>query len=333
MAVISKRYFFIRTAQTIFMIWVALTFLFLMFRLMPGDFTDVMMYRGATPETVNAFRERWGLNDPLHVQYYRYLVNLLQGDAGTSVQFRRPVWEFVKYRIFNTFVLVAPGITVGYSLGGLYGLYAGMNRGSWFEKKGLIPIIFIGSFPSFFLAIAIMIVFANWLGLFPTSGLLSSSTQQLYRDAPWWRPYLTLDFGHHYFLPFLAVVLRYLRTPTLIMRTSSVEVMGQGFHYYQRITGLPGRERFKNMLKHSVLPLITLYPVSMTRAIGGLVLIEIVFNWPGIGFTLVRAVLSRDVPVLMFVFFIMATFIIIANYVVDIVYGIIDPRVQVGEDY
>jgi peptide/nickel transport system permease protein len=86
------------------------------------------------------------------------------------------------------------------------------------------------------------------------------------------------------------------------------------------------------MLKHASLPLITLYPVSMTRAIGGLVLIEIVFNWPGIGFTLVQAVLSRDFPVVQFVFFLVAAFVIVANFGVDIIYGIIDPRVSVGED-
>jgi peptide/nickel transport system permease protein len=316
------------------MILVALTFLFFLFKLMPGSFSDVMMYRGASPEMVAEFEEKWGLNDPLHIQYFNYVKNLLQGDAGVSLQFRIPVFEFVKLRIFNTFIVVAPGITMGYTLGGIYGLYLGMRRGSWIEKNGLIPIIFIGSFPSFFLAIVMVVVFAGWFDLFPTGGTLSTETRRFFgRDAPWWRTYLTADFAWHYFLPFATVVLRYLRTPTLIMRTSSVEVMGQGFHYYQRVTGLPSRVRFKNMMKHSMLPLITLYPVSMTRAIGGLVLIEIVFNWPGIGFTLVRAVLFRDIPVIMFVFFVMATFIIVANYIVDIVYGMIDPRVQVGEDY
>jgi peptide/nickel transport system permease protein len=115
------------------------------------------------------------------------------------------------------------------------------------------------------------------------------------------------------------------------MRTSVVEVLGQGFMYYHRVTGMPKIERLKMLARHSSLPVITLYPISMTRAIGGLVLVESVFNWPGVGFLLVQAVSARDYPVLMFVFMLVGIFIVLANYLVDIVYGIIDPRVQVGE--
>lgn len=331
MAAIGKRYFLFRLLQSLVMIWVAVTVLFLLFRLMPGDFTSLMTYRGADPETVEAFRERWGLNDPLYVQYYRYVTNLMQGDAGTSLQFRQPVINHVKMGIFNSFILVAPAITVAYILGSAYGLIAGTNRGSVIERHGILPIIFVGAFPSFFLAICMVLIFGTWLGWFPTSGFVSSETRQLYADAAWWRLYATSDFAHHYVLPFVTIVLRYLYLPSLIMRTSVVEVQGQGFDYFQRISGLPVSERLKTTAKHASLPVITLYPVSMTRAIGGLVLIEIVFNWPGIGFALVQAVLGRDYPVVMFVFFLIALFIIIANFLVDIVYGIIDPRVSVGE--
>lgn len=330
MAMISKRYFLLRTAQTVFMIWVMITLLFFLFRLLPGDFTSIMMYRGAGPETIAQFEEDWGLNEPLYVQYWNYMVNLLQGDAGTSLQYRRPVIDYVRMGMFNSFILVAPAITLAYILGSIYGLLAGTSRGSKLERHGIVPILFIGSFPSFFLAICLVVVFSSWLGLFPTSGMIDSETRRLFTDAPWWRSYLTLDFAHHYTLPFLAVVLRYLFLPSLIMRTSTVEVQGQGFSYYQRITGLPRMKRLKNIAKHASLPVITLYPVSMTRALGGLVLIEIVFNWPGIGYTLVTGVLSRDYPVVMFVFFLIGVFIIVANYIVDIVYGLIDPRVSVG---
>lgn len=288
------------------------------------------MFRGASPETIAQFKEEWGLNDPLYVQYWRYLTNLLQGDAGTSLQYRRPVFEYVKMGIFNSFILVAPGITLAYLLGSLYGLLAGTSRGSRLERQGIIPIIFVGSFPSFFLAIVLIVIFAGWLEIFPTSGMLSSETRRMFANAPWWRTYFTGDFAIHYALPFMAVVLRYLYLPSLIMRTSVVEVQGQGFSYYQRIAGLPKIQRLRHLAKHASLPVITLYPVSMTRAIGGLVLIEMVFNWPGIGYTLVTAVLSRDYPVVMFVFFLIGAFIVIANYVIDIVYGIIDPRVSVG---
>lgn len=323
------RYYTFRTIQTVFMLWLALTLLFFLFRLMPGDFTDQMLFAGASPEVVEQFKEEWGLNDPLYVQYWRYLLNMLQGNAGESLEFRRPVVDYVRMRIFNSFILVAPGITFAYLLGSAYGLLAGMSRGSILEKYGIVPLIFVGAFPSFVTAIFLIVIFSSWLGWFPTGGLVSAETRRLYTDAPWYGRYLTLDFLHHFVLPFTAVVFRYLFLPSLIMRTSVFEVQGQGFTFYNRITGLPTVKRFKHIAKHASLPVITLYPVSMTRAIGGLVLIEIVFNWPGIGSALVNGISGRDFPVVQFVFFLIAAFIILANYLVDIIYGIIDPRISV----
>jgi peptide/nickel transport system permease protein len=298
---------------------------------MPGDYATIMAVQGADPESIEAMREKWGLNDPLYVQYFDYWYNLLQADVGTSHMWNTPVWELVKPRIINSAILVAPGITLGYLLGSAYGLIAGTNRDSWIEKHGIVPIMFLGSMPSFFLAIGMIVVFASTLNWFPTSGMISTSTVTAFEDAPWWRMYFTKDFAAHYVLPFATVTLRYIRTPALIMRTSVVEVAGQNFNYYKRITGLPKVARLLSMTRHSSLPVITLYPISMTRAIGGLILVEMVFNWPGVGYTLVRAVFGRDFPVLMFIFILIGTFVVFANFLVDIIYGIIDPRVQLGE--
>ena len=323
------RYIAFRSVQTVFMLWLVLTMLFFFFRLMPGDFTDVMLAQGADPESVAAFEEKWGLNDPLHVQYWQYLTNFVQFDVGTSIQYRIPVWEHVNQRIFNSFILIAPAITAAYVIGSIVGTLAGRSRGSAFEKYGVLPFIVVGTFPSFFTAIVLVIVFAGWGGWFPTSGMYTAGTQAA--DAAWWEVYFTQDFAKHYILPFTAVLLRYLYLPTLIMRTSVVEVLGQDFSFYRRMTGVSEFRQKLHTAKHASLPVVTLYPVSMTRAIGGLVLIEYVFNWPGIGRTLVEAVMARDIPVVMFVFFLVGAFIIIANFVVDIVYGVIDPRVSISE--
>lgn len=325
------RYFAFRAVQTVFMLWLALTLLFFFFRMMPGDYTDLMLHQGASPESVEAFRESWGLDDPLHVQYYRYLINLLQGDAGTSLVYRVPVWGYIKNKIFNSFILIAPGITLAYLLGSAYGTIAGTNRGSVIEKYGIVPVIFLGSFPAFVTAIFLVIIFAGTLDWFPTSGMLSGAGRGTLSEVSWWRPYLSADFAHHYVLPFTAVVLRYLYLPSLVMRTSVIEVMGQAFTEYHRRTGISRFAQLRHLGKHASLPVITIYPVSMTRAIGGLVLIEAVFNWPGIGSALIESVFSRDFPIIQVVFFIVAAFIIIANFVVDVLYGIIDPRVSVGD--
>jgi peptide/nickel transport system permease protein len=299
---------------------------------MPGSFVDIMLFGGANQETIQAFKTKWGLNQPLYIQYWEYLINFLQLEMGTSLQFREPVIDFVRMKIFNTLILAAPGITVGYLLGSVIGTVMGNLRGSRFERYGIITLITVGSFPGFFIGIILILIFAVWLNIFPTSGMLSPTVSAQFADAAWWRPYLTQDFAFHYVLPFSAVVLRFLYSPTMVMRTSVVEVMGQDFNYYNRVSGLPYAKRLKHLGRHAILPVITLYPVSMTRAISGLVLIEVVFNWPGIGFALVQAVLSRDFPVVQFVFFITAAIVIISNFAVDIIYGIIDPRISVGED-
>jgi len=327
----KKRYYAFRTVQTVFMLVLVVTFLFYFFRLMPGGFENIMLQQGASEAQVEAFRQRWGLDDPLYVQYLRYMGNLLQLNAGRSIQYGVPVVEYVRMRIFNTFILIGPAITAAYIVGTLYGTLLGTKRGSKLEKHGMIPLILFSSVPSFFLAILAIILFAGVLGWFPTFGMIDPQVYTQYQNEAWWRPYLTSSFFNHYILPFSVIVIRYANTPMLIMRTSVVETMGQEFTFYHRMSGLPKWNRLRHIGKHSILPVVTLYPVTMTRAIGGLVLVETVFNWPGIGYALVNAVLARDFPVVQFVFFLVAAFIIIANFGVDILYGVVDPRVTVED--
>lgn len=324
------RFFAMRTVQTIFMLWIVITFLFFLFRLMPGDFTDIMLHDGASPEAVARFTAEWGLDQPLYVQYYQYLINFVVLDVGTSIQFRTPVFDFVKMRIFNTLILAVPAITTGYIVATLFGSLLGQKRGTRFEKVGIVGLISIGAFPGFVLGIFGIIVFSIYLGLVPSSGMIPSAVYAEHADAPWWRPYLTTAFFHRYILPFFVVAFATgFVGPTLIMRTSIVEVKGQDFMYYQKVSGLPYRKRLRNLAKHSIIPVITLYPISLAQAISGLVIIELIFNWPGIGFALVQAVLARDFPVAMFVFFVVAAAVIVANFLVDIIYGVIDPRISV----
>jgi len=324
-----KRYVVARTIQTLVTLFLVLSALFLLFRLMPGDFTAQMAVAGADEEVLDRIREKWGLNDPLYVQYWTFLKNYATLDLGESPVYRVPVWEFTKTRIFNTFILVAPAITFTYLLGAFIGTITGSQRGERIERLGIVPVIAAGSFPSFFISIVLVVVFAAWLNLFPTSGMITPRTAEA-ADV-WWEVYLSGDFAHHYVLPFVAIVLRYLFIPSLIMRTSVVEVMDADHTEFHRLTGLPVVNRLRHIAKHASLPLITVYPASMTRALGGLVLVETVFNWPGIGFTLVESVLARDYPVIQFVFFIVAAFVILSNFGVDLLYGVIDPRIRVEE--
>lgn len=330
----SRPKYFAKRLIQMAVLWILIVvFLFFFFRLMPGDYTSMMLRDGADPETIQAFRDRWGLDDPLHVQLVRYLENVASLEFGSSISYDTPVWERTRPRLFNSAILLFPGITLGYILGSLWGAVIGNVGRPQVKEYGLALAVFVGTLPIFFLGLLFIIIFATNIDILPTSGMISSDVSYRYRDAAWYRQYLTLDFGLHYLLPFCVIALRYSSMPALLMRTSMDEVKGQGYAYYQRISGLPKRRRVLHIMKHASLPVITFYPLSLGQAIGGLVLLEYVFNWPGIGSELVDAVRRRDYPVVQFIFILIATFIIIGNFIVDIVYGIIDPRVSgTGED-
>jgi peptide/nickel transport system permease protein len=325
------RYFGMRFVQTFVLLWAVLTFLFFFFRLMPGDFTDIMLFQGASEEAIQSFRAKWGLDEPIYVQYVDYLANFVTGDPGVSLRSQQPVLESVAIPLFNSFILIAPAITLGYLIGSTLGVLFGTNRNSVFERAGTIGVVFLGTIPIFFFGILLIVIFSGWLNWLPSSGMLSPIEAGKYADAAWWRPYLSEDFAWHYVLPFGTIALRYANLPTLIMRTSVVEVMDQDFVYYQRITGLSSWRRKLHIARHASLPVITLYPISMTRAVGGLVLLEVVFNWPGIGQELVSAVLQRDFPVVQFIFFLVAVMVIFGNLFIDVLYGVVDPRVSVED--
>lgn len=327
----KRRYILYRTVQSIVLLWALLTFLFFFFRLLPGDYTDLMLFGGASPAEVQAFRAQWGLNDPLHSQYLRYITNFAQFDFGTSLASRKPVWEAVRMNLFHSFILVAPAMIASYVLGSLIGTVLGMLRGTAWERRGLVPFVFLGSMPSFFVGIILIAIFSRWLGLLPPNGMFSTQTITLYADSAWWRPYLTGDFLLHYILPFTAIVIRYLYFALLVMRTSVVEVLNEDFMFFHRIVGLPSRARMKHFAKHASLPVITVFPISLAQAMSGLVLIEVVFNWPGMGYALVQAVLGRNFPVIQFIFFVIGAFVIVSNFVIDILYSVIDPRIDLEE--
>lgn len=324
---VSPRYIARRSLSTGILIWLVLTFMFILFELMPGDMASAMATVGASPSYIQNFQAQWGLDQPVHRRYLIFMKNYLTFEFGTSMRQKISVWELVGIRIFNSFILVAPALVVAYVLGSIIGTILGAQRGTALEKYGVLSAIVLGSIPGWFTGILLIVVLATWMGWFPTGGLLSPGVS--YGEETWWRVYLTGDFLRHYFLPFSTIVIRYLYVPMLLMRTTVVEVAGQDFSFYQRMVGLSRYRRLRHLAKHASLPVITNFPLSLTSALGGLVLIEIVFNWPGIGFTLVRAVLQRDLPVVRFVFILVALAIVFGNLLVDLVYGFIDPRVDI----
>ncbi|WP_132057853.1 ABC transporter permease [Halorussus amylolyticus] len=326
------RYFVRRTFITAFLIFLVASALFLFFRLMPGDYTALLTQQGMQPDQIARLEAKWGLNEPMHIQYVSYVTNLLTADAGQSFRHGAPVWDLVKPRIINSFILVAPAITATYIIGGTLGAVIGKYRGGLFEKSSIISVSVFHSIPDFFLGILLIAAFSETAGIFPTSGMLSTRTSILMQGEPFYAKFFLKEFWMHYALPFATITLYFMQYPALIMRNSVVEVSDQEFLHYHRLKGLPQSKLLQKLIRHASLPVITLYPISLATSISGLVLIEVVFNWPGIGRLLVDSVLARDFPVIQFVFLVAAVWVILGNFVVDLLYGVIDPRVSVEGD-
>ena len=319
-------YFARRIVITVVLIFAVASLLFFAARAMPGDYATMLTASGANAEQVEQLRAQWGLDQPLHVQYYRYMTNLMTGSAGVSRATGEPVLDTVSTAFWNTAVIAIPALVLAFLIGTLYGALMGNNPGSRMEKYGIVPPTVFGTTPDFFLGIVLLVIFWGWLDWLPSGGL---ATLETYRAADTrWQLYMTRDFLLHATLPFLTITLKYLYYPALIMRGSVVEVRGQEFAVYQRLLGLKDRTRLKHIMKHASLPVITVLPALTATSLSAQVLIEIVFNWPGLGKLLLDSVLQRDTPVLQFLFLVIAAWIIVGNFVVDIVYTIIDPRIS-----
>ncbi|WP_331232303.1 ABC transporter permease [Natronorarus salvus] len=326
---VSLKYIAKRIVITIFLVWAIITFLFGLFRFMPGTYVDILTQGIADPELIEEIEEKYAVHEPLHEQYIAYMHNMLTGDMGDSFQYRDPVLEVVLPAMANSLILVLPATVIGYIIGSYVGTYMAKNRGSIQEKGAFSFATLCGTIPEFYTSMLLIVVFAVWFGLFPTSGMASidvrAETDGLFELMQ------TANFWWHYTLPASAIVIRYIYAPSLIMRTSVIETRRKEFIYYIRMTGLAPWKQTRHLMKHASLPVITAFPSELTRVIGGMVLVEVVFNWPGIGFLLVQSILVRDFPVVQFVFFLIALSVILGNFAVDIIYSIIDPRIAIDE--
>ncbi|GAB7020732.1 ABC transporter permease [Halostagnicola bangensis] len=323
------QYYIRRLFVTVLLIFGVVSFLFIAFRLMPGDYATTLAGGGASSSELEEIRESWGLNEPLYMQYYHYMANMVTGDPGTSHVSNEPVLSYVRAPLMNSLILVIPAIIVAFTIGSIYGALLGTKSGTAFERYGILPPTLAGTTPNFFIGILLLLIFSSALGWFPVGGMAGYETYAEVESH--YEIYLTTDFWSHYVLPFTTIVLTFLYYPALIMRGSVIDVKGQEYTYFQRIAGLPSKTRFKHLMKHSSLPVITLLPAQTATAISGLVLIETVFNWPGIGTLLFDSVLSRDTPVIQFLFIIVAIWIIFGNLIVDIFYTVIDPRITIED--
>lgn len=318
-----RRYVLRRLMTLVFVIWAILTLLFVVLKTLPGDPTAIFVDSNFAPEMIAAQRAAWGLDDPLHVQYARYLWNMATFEFGQSFFQAVPVREIVLEKLLNTWAMVLPALLLAIILGTLLGAVLGWRRGSRGEGAAVATLLALRSAPSFFVAILLLMLFAYQLRWLPAGGMVSLDNE----GETFLARILTLDYLQHLVLPGLVLLSREITTPALLLRSTMLEVRNSDFVDILRAKGLRERQVVTHAARNAMLPLVTDVAVSLALLFEGQVLLEIIFAWPGIGREMVNALNNLDYPIVKACFFLMALTILVLNLVADLLYGLIDPRV------
>lgn len=308
------------------MLWVLLTVIFVLFRLMPGDPTSFLVGSSFTEETRQQILANFGLNKPLHEQYLLFLKNLLlEGRFGQSFHYQQPVLDVIIPRMINTLLIMAPALTLVMVCAYFIGSYLGWHKGERVDKVGSYVIVSLRSLPHFVLGLFLLIIFAYWLGWFPVGGMGSIQESGTITLA---ERLTSPAFYQHLTLPFMTAFLFFLADPYLLMRGNIIDQKDTGYVNLLDLKGMPERIQRSHAARNAILPLLTYVTAQVAIAFGAQVLIEVVFSWPGIGRELILAVHRNDYPMAQAAFFIIGFLVITTNLLVDLAYGYVDPRIS-----
>ena len=301
------RFLLLRFLRAIVTLLLVVTFTFIVLRL-SGDPATIIMSPDAPPEAVAAFRQAWGLDKPLPEQFLRYFGAVFHGDLGQSMRDGRPALQLVAERIPTTLELAIPALLLKLVLGIPAGVYAALHRNSAMDR-GVMTLAVAGfTVPSYVLGLVLVLVFAVTLGWLPSGG------QDSWRSAV--LPVITLGLGG------AGVLARFTRSAML-------EVLGQSFIRAASAKGVPWPRVVRaHALPNAAVPTITVVGFLIGSLIAGSVVVENVFSWPGIGRLLVTAVANRDLAVVQTVLLLVAVTMVSANLCVDLLYGLLDPRMR-----
>jgi peptide/nickel transport system permease protein len=313
-----------RLAQMVFVLWAVATILFFIFRLMPGNPLVAYIDPTFTVEQQQQLMQRFGLDRPLHEQYVIYLRNLLRGDLGDSFFYRAPVTTLIWEVFPNTIALTFVSLLIAYVVGTLGGVLFAWLRGTWFEGAAIPLVLTTRAAPEFWLGMILLAIFSFALGWFPSGGAASAGASFPSEFAR----FFSLDFLRHLFLPALTLAIYLHGLPLLLMRSNMLEVMQEDFVTMAKMKGLSNWTiMVRHAARNALLPVVTAFAVGIGYSVGGNVVVETVFSWPGLGRLLVRAVSASDYPLAQGAFLVIATVIIVMNFVADMLYTTLDPRV------
>jgi peptide/nickel transport system permease protein len=323
-----QEYIIRRILYTLLTLFGVATILFFIFRIMPGDPTAQVISPALDPVAQARLKEAYGLDKPLLVQYFLYLKNLAVFDWGRSFTSSQPVIDIMAYRFWNTIFLMGAAMCFVLVAGTGLGMVMAWRRGGPLDTGGTVMALVFQSAPPFVTGLLLLMVLSYRLDLFPTGGMHAAGVS----IGKGLGVFLSADFLHHLVLPTITVALYYLATPMLIMRDSMLEVMGSDFIELAKAKGLaPHVVMIKHAARNALMAVVTVSSLMVGFAIGGQVLVETVFSWPGMGQLMVEAAQSHDYPVAQATFLVLAAIVIFLNLLADISYCYLDPRIKMGK--
>jgi peptide/nickel transport system permease protein len=325
----SLKYYVVkRLLEIIPLIFAVVIVNFIIIHVAPGDPASIMAGMEADAAYIESLRKKWGLDKPILDQLWIYLVNILQGDLGYSFRYNEPVISVILAKLPATLLLTVSGFLFALIFGIILGVLAARKPFSITDNVISALSLLLYSMPIFFTGIVLILLFSVYFRLFPIEGMYSISSLGVNQD------FISrlLDILWHLFLPMLTVGAYQLALYSRLTRTSIIEELRKDYIITARSKGLPEHIIFfKHALKNAIIPVITVVGLHIGYLFTGSLIVESVFSWPGMGRLLYTSILTRDYPVLMGIFLISAIMIGLGNFLADILYAVVDPRVRYGE--
>jgi peptide/nickel transport system permease protein len=297
---------------------------FVIVHLAPGDVAEVMAGESgaASPEYVAELKQRFGLDQPMHVQFLVYLTRIAQLDLGYSFRFGTSVASLIFDRLPATLLLMIPSLILAFATGAALGVLASRKVGSWSDAAISITALVFYATPIFWISLMMIILFGVKLGWLPTGGMESVGANLTgFAKAA--------NIAWHMVLPVLTLSLFYIAYYARLMRASMLEVFGQDFVATARAKGLSEtRVAFHHVLRNALLPVVTVLGLQVANLLGGTILVETVFAWPGLGRLAYESVASRDINLLLGILLLSSVMVVATNIVVETVYRRLDPRIR-----
>lgn len=297
---------------------------FALVHLAPGDAADVLAGEAgsATPEYMAQLRQKFGLDRPLSVQLAVYLKQVLSFDLGYSFRHGMSVSELIAARLGPTLLLMMTVLVLSVVLGVLLGAVAARNLNRWRDNVISVLAVLAYATPVFWAGLMLIVVFSVKLGWFPVSGMEEVAA---FKEG-WAR---VADIARHLVLPAITLTLFYLALYTRLMRASVLDQFAMDYVVTARAKGLTERQiARRHVLRNAVLPVLTMAGVQVGALLGGSVVVETVFAWPGLGFLAYESLFARDINLLLGIFFISGCLVVTVNVAVDLLYSLLDPRIE-----